>query len=197
MMLAAITGFQTFSDVVPALERFGFIDILLWLLTFAIVFGVLSQVNLPKNRGAQGIISIVFAFFVLFATPTSLITAISQMSTAMLLLVLAFLIFIVFIEAAGVRTKRTKIKGLKHPKTGKKVYMPEGEEDIFHKYGKYFAIIFVIIAFLVFLGAGGFDIIGIDLPGFEISHDTMIGTAFFIFIALAVLWLIANPTEKK
>ena len=41
------------------LERLGFPDLLLWLLTFAVVYGVLSQAKVPKSAASRAIISIV------------------------------------------------------------------------------------------------------------------------------------------
>src|SRR3989344_9635675 len=90
------------------LTNLGFPQILLWLLSFALIFGVLDQVKIPKDKPSRGIISIVVAFLVLFSVPTSLITTISSLSTNLILVILAVLTFIVFLEAAGVKAGKGK-----------------------------------------------------------------------------------------
>src|SRR3989338_6986589 len=58
-------------ETLTQLERLGFPDLLLWLLTFAIVYGVLSQIKMPKSAASRAIIGIVSGLFVfIFAPPT-------------------------------------------------------------------------------------------------------------------------------
>lgn len=168
------------------LTNMGFPQILLWLLSFALLFGVLDQVKIPKDKPSRGIISIVVAFLVLFSVPTSLITTISSLSTNLILVVLAVLTFIVFLEAAGVKAGK-----------GKYAVTPEGvkgaTETIFEKYSKSFAIIFIIIAALLFVGAGGLNLLGLSVVLPQTSTMTLL---FLAAVVLAVGWLIANPEEK-
>ncbi len=171
------------------LTNLGFPQVLLWLLSFAVVFGVLSQADIPKKqRGTQGIIAIVVAFLVLFSTPTSLITTLSTLSTNVILVILALITFIVFLEAAGVKV--TPIK--RHP-GGVKEKIGE-EATIFQKYSKYFAIVLIIVVGLLFVGAGGLNILGISTILPQTSTMTLL---FFAVIVLAVGWLIANPEHDN
>jgi len=170
------------------LTNLGFPQILLWLLSFALIFGVLDQVKIPKDKPSRGIISIVVAFLVLFSVPTSLITTISSLSTNLILVILAVLTFIVFLEAAGVKAGSGE-----YYHTGREVKSSKEPVTIFERYSKYFAIVFVIIAVLLFVGAGGLGLLGINLALPQTSTTTLL---FFAVIVLAVGWLIANPEEK-
>ncbi len=170
------------------LANLGFAEILLWLLSFAVVFGVLSQAGkegMPKDKGTRAIIAIVVAFMVLFATPSSLIATLSTLSTNLLLVILAVLTFIVFIEAAGV--KATPSKYVAHKGKVQKIEEPK---TIFEQYSKHFAIAFIIIAVLLFVGAGGLGLLGI---GAVLPQTSLMTLLFFLVVILAVVWLIANP----
>src|SRR3990172_5660582 len=84
------------------LERLGFADILLWLLTFAVVYGILSQVKVPATNAPRAIISIVAGFLVLLAVPTQLVDVLSNISSSLILVGLGILALVVFLEVAGV-----------------------------------------------------------------------------------------------
>ena len=101
------------------LERLGFADILLWLLTFAIIYGVTSQVGegIPKSKAARAIIAIVVAFLVLLAVPTTLISILEKMSSGLVLVIIGIIAFIAFLEVAGIKVGK-KIYVI-NPKTGK------------------------------------------------------------------------------
>jgi len=168
------------------LQAFGLIDIILWLLSFAIVYGVLSQVGekgVPEHKGARAIISIVIAFMVLFATPAQLSVAISKISSSLLLIILGLLCLIVFIEAAGV-----------------KVYeevAPKGkltQKSIFEVYSKHFAIALLFIAVMIFIGAGGLEWIGLA-DVLQFGKVNVLGAGLFIMIVLAIIWMIAESKE--
>ena len=55
------------EDLILNLKAAGFQLVLLWLLTLAIVYGVLSHIDLPKSITTRGVISIVASFMVLIA----------------------------------------------------------------------------------------------------------------------------------
>lgn len=182
MLLLATPVFAQ-EGAIQFLERLGFADILLWLLTFAIVYGVLSRFTNILSNASSAIIAIVVGFFVLLATPTAMIAIIEQMSTGLVLVVLAVLGFIVFLEVAGVRFIERK-KG------------KEGEELVpvtfFQKYSYVSAIALFLIAVLIFIGAGGLELIGfVNLPTFNIT-----GIIFFIVVIIAVIWLIAEKPPQ-
>ena len=169
------------------LQRLGFADILLWLLTFAIVYGVLGQLNIPKSKEARAIIAIVTGLLVLFAVPTALIDFIAKMSTSFVLVAIGLLVLLVFLEAAGIKHKVPHVDKSGKP-TGKFEEMP-----FFSKHPYIMGITFLIIAILVFVGAGGLNLLGWKIPyGFDI-----IGVVFLIAIIIAILWIMGTKDEEQ
>jgi amino acid permease len=141
-----VTGIET-------LETLGLPEILLWLFTFAIVYGILSQVKIPQSNAARTIIASVAGFMVLFSPATyQVISILSKMATDMLLVVIGILVLIVFLEVMKVRVKTT-VRG--------KVEGREVEEEKFispiEKYGTLLVIILAIFAILIFVSAGGLE----------------------------------------
>lgn len=175
------------GDVFGVLERLGFADVVLWMLSFAIVYGILKQTQTPKSRASQAIIAFVIAFFVLIGTPASFIQVIENISTAALVGMIGILMFLVFIEAGGVKRiiyyPEVNEEG-KPTGRGKK----SGEEKIFSStLGRYSLIIgLIIVALLVFAGAGGFSVIGLQIP------VVPLGAIFLAMIVLAIIWLVAE-----
>jgi hypothetical protein len=174
-------------------EAFGLTQIILWMITFAVVYGVLSQVGdkgMPQHKGSRGIIAIVVAFMVLFGAPTQMSAMIGQISSSLLLIVLGLLTVIVFIEAAGVKVI---------PVIG---YGPKGEAlhgketSIFEAYGTYFGIALVFVAIMIFVGAGGLKYIGLgNISGF--GNIDVLGAGLFVMIVLAIIWMIAESGSEK
>jgi hypothetical protein len=169
------------STVGMFLQRLGFADIMLWLLTFAIMYGVLGQANVPKSKEARAIISIVVGLLVLFAAPQTLVAFLAQMSASFVLVAIGLLVLIVFLEAAGIKHKVPVI----NPKTGK----PGIEEHPFlSAHPTITGITFVIIAVLIFVGAGGLNLLGLKIPyGFDLT-----GVIFFVAIIVAILWILGT-----
>lgn len=177
---------------VPQLQAFGLTDIILWMITFAVVYGVLSQVGeggVPRHRGARGIIAIVVAFMVLFAAPAQLSAMIANISSSLLLVVLGILSLIVFIEAAGVKVHTTKVE--------KGVKLVTGEVGIFEAYGKYFGIALLFIAIMIFVTAGGLQWVGLGNMGGLFGSIDVLGAGLFIMIILAIIWMIAESGGEK
>ncbi|MBR9682550.1 MAG: hypothetical protein GOV02_02655 [Candidatus Aenigmarchaeota archaeon] len=166
------------------LSNMGLPEIMLWLLSFAIVYGVIDKVKFIANREVNAIIAIVTAFLVLFATPIELIMVLSSMSQSLVLVVLGILVLFVFAEVAGLRHKEV-------------VFGPDGkplkEVDVplFSANKTVTGIAFLIITILIFVGAGGLGILGwnVDLTG-GLSTSML----FFVVVIIAILWMI---TEKK
>jgi len=165
---------------IAMLENLGLPEVMLWLLTFAIVYGVLSKINIMK-REASAIVAIVIGFFVLFATPVSMIAVLSQMSSSLILVVLGILVLLVFLEAAGIKHKEY----ITDPKTGK--IIEEIETSLFTKHKEIAAVTFIIISILIFIGAGGMNLLGWNL---NLTGTSSMSLLFFVVIILAVLWLI-------
>ncbi|MBU3897101.1 MAG: hypothetical protein KJ697_04180 [Nanoarchaeota archaeon] len=173
------------------LTNMGLPEILLWLLSFAVFYGVLSQVKMPENRESRAIISIVAAFFVLLATPTSLIEVLSGMSSSLILVVLGLLILMIFMEIAGIKHKEPTYDI--DQKTGKATHT--GFKDIpllaHHKYAAF--AVFLIIAVLIFMSSGGMELLG--FPAINMSSSGMTSIVFFIVIILAIVWMIGQKAK--
>lgn len=174
--------------MISELERLGFPDVLLWLLTFAIIFGVLTQTKMPKSSAARGILAIGIATLVMLSAPAGLIAFISQASSGLILVVIVLLVLIAFFEAAGVK--------------GEPVYdekgNPVGRKTIFAQYPTYFGAALLIVALLVFLGAGGWNLLGFqDITLRGIGSQSMVGIIFLAAVVIGVLWMIAESGKEK
>ena len=169
-------------------QNLGLPEIVLWLLSFAIVYGILDQAKTPQSKASRGVISVVIAFFVLLSAPSALITFLSNMTSSLVLVLVGLLVLIVFLEVAGLKVSGERIY---YDEKGKAVHKEGESTTIFVKYGYIFAIAFIIIAALIFVNAGGLQTLGINI---NLSGAATTTTAFFIFIILAVLWMVA---EKK
>jgi len=148
----------------------GLPETLLWVLAFAIIFGVLTQLKIFKRAPAL-LISIVAAFFVLMAAPAALITVIASMSSGLIVLAIGVIAIMALLAIAT--------GGMNGPL----VYWV--------KYSALVAIALVILAAILFTGSGGLALIGItSLPS--------IGTIplVLIIIGAAVLWMLAESGEK-
>lgn len=167
------------AEVITFFEQLGLPEILLWLLTFAVVYGVLSQIEIPKSNATRAIIGMISGFFVLLAMPGQLITVLSKMASSLILVILGLLILIIFLEVA-------KVKHVRYEKTEKGV--AKVEESFYEKYGKAIALILIIIAALIFVSSGGLELLGISGINFGgISGSTIL---FLIIIIAAIAWMI-------
>ncbi|MEM5814856.1 MAG: hypothetical protein QXD77_03500 [Candidatus Aenigmatarchaeota archaeon] len=181
------------ADMFGELQRLGFPDVLLWLLTFAVIFGILSQTQMPKSKASRGIIAIGIATLVMLSAPANLLLFLSEMSSGLVLVVIAVLILVAFVETAGVTA--TKQVARKDEKTGKTVFQ-NVSVPIFQAYGKIFAIIFVIIVMLIFLGAGGWQLLGFgNITPKGIGSESMLGIIFLAAVVIGVLWMIMESKE--
>jgi len=137
---------------------------------------------MPESNIARAIIGIVAAFFVLMSVPTQLITILSSMSTGLVLLVVGILVFMVFIELAGVKLGYNTVDD---PKMGR--VQISGGEKVFEKHSTEFAILLIIFAALVFVAAGGLNLLGLNIL---LNSSTMMTLLILGVIVLAVYWLI-------
>jgi len=176
------------TEAIGFLQRLGFADILLWLLTFAIVYGFLSQIKTTK-KGKQvpmfggetrAIIAIVAGLLVIMSAPASLVTFLSQMSSSLVLIAIGLLVLLVIFEAFGIKHK-VPVTDAKGKATGE---MQEFGFLSSHPYLTGGALI--IIAILVFIGAGGPALLGWD---FAYNID-ITGVAFLIAIIAALAWMV-------
>ncbi|HIJ98242.1 TPA: hypothetical protein H1009_04090 [archaeon] len=176
--------------VLSQLERLGFPDLLLWLLTFAVVYGVLSQAKIPKSAASRAIISIVSGMLVLMAAPASLISVISMMSTNLILIVLGLLVLIVFTEASGVRLG--KYEGVHGKKGQEPTRIPK---RFYEEHPLEVGLVLIVLAALVFIGSGGLSLLGFQ--NINLGQSSLISIGFLVAVILAVLFLYFEKGEKE
>ncbi len=156
------------GQMIQNLQGVGFFAYLLpWLLTLAIVFGILEHYDMPESTSARGVIAIVAAFIVL---PVGNVIApfLESLVTGLIALGMGIIVAIIFVELLG--------------------YKSGDVENIFMGHPKIFGTIMIALAVLVFVGAGGMDLIGVEI---SISTELITLLAFLLVISLGV-WFIAN-----
>ncbi|MFZ3077556.1 MAG: hypothetical protein WA139_03815 [Candidatus Aenigmatarchaeota archaeon] len=178
------------ATIFSALQGFRIEQILLFLLSFAIVYGLLKQYKIPKSNAAQAMIGLAIAFLVIMAASASpVINILKEMSANLIVVAVGILILIIFLEVAGVKAN----VAYKNPKAVSKEN-PEGWDSkpisIFERYGYAFAIVLGIIAILIFINAGGLGLIG--MQNINLSGTSTMTVIFFIIILLAIFWLIGE-----
>jgi len=154
------------------LQSLGVAQVLIWLITFAVVFGMLKKTSLPKP--AAGIIGIAAGLLVLMTLPAAITTFVSTMSAGLLIVVLGVLGFIVFLEIVGVNHKEIMTK--KNKDTGQ-----TGLSGI----GALAALVVLGLAALVFANAGGLSFLAIGaIPSFSLTT-----IAFVVVLLAAIYWV--------
>jgi len=176
---------------IASLQTLGLPEILLWLLSFALINGLLHQAQMPKSAASRTIIAIVAAFFVLFAVPDSMISVLAQMSSGLVLIIVGLLVLFVFFEVAGVKAHRDIEVTTKEGQTFKKrEYL-----KVHEKYGMIFAAILGIMAILLFVGAGGLALLGWQMP--DLTPYTQISFLFLVVIIGMIAWMVKETSKEK
>ncbi|NIO44250.1 MAG: hypothetical protein GTN36_01695 [Candidatus Aenigmarchaeota archaeon] len=162
------------ESMVVTLRDAGFQLVLLWLLSLAVVYGILSHIELPKSITARGVISIVASFLVLIAAAgTQAATFLSTLTTSAIVIGFTLIVTMIFFEI-------TKTK--------------EGGEPIFSTHPHLFSIGIIVIAILVFVGAGGLNFIAI--PAIAISQSVL-AIGVFLIVMVASVWILVKETGES
>lgn len=179
-------------NILTSLQNLGIAQILLFLLSFAVVYGLLKQYRIPRSNVAQTLIGLAIAFLVIMAAPTALLNVLTEMSANLILVAVGLLVLIIFLEVAGIRHYvPVKVPSGKKDKDGKDIMVDAMQPvKIFEKYGYAFAIVLGIIAILIFINAGGLGLIGVQ--NINLSGASTTTVIFFIIILLAIFWLIGE-----
>lgn len=126
------------------LTGLGLPEVLLWVLAFAVIFGILTKLQIfGKGRAAPALISIVVGFMVLLAVPAALISVISSMSTGLLVVAIGFLVIMSLIEFTG-----TKAPYVQYDNQGKPAGI--GYDHPFKSHSTVVAILLIVIAAIIF-----------------------------------------------
>ncbi len=154
------------------LREAGFPLILLWLLTLAVVYGILSHVEIPRSMSARGVIALVAAFMVLFAAAATPATSfISNLIVASMLIAFGLMIVMIFLEITGTKA---------------------GGEHVFAKHPRFFATAIIILLILVFIGAGGLALVPIAVPTITSS---VLAILFFLLVMAVAVWVLMKGGE--
>ncbi|MCD6477416.1 MAG: hypothetical protein J7K87_00215 [Candidatus Aenigmarchaeota archaeon] len=148
-----------------------FVYLFPWMLTLAIVYGILEHYKIPQSQSARGVISLVAAFMVLPFAP-ALASFISGMVKGLIVVGVGILVALIFVEMLGY-------------KVGKK-------ENIFEKYPVGFGVVLILIAIIVFVSAGGLSLLNVNL---NLNSDFVTALFVIAIMALGVWWMTAKSGE--
>jgi hypothetical protein len=162
--------------IFPGATALGLPHILLWVLTFAVVYSFAARI-MGKKVGA--IVGIVTGFFILMAVPAAVITLIAGMSTGLIVLGIALIALIALVGLTGA----TGVKQTVNDK-GEAVLKETGW---LQAHSTAVAAVLVVLAAAMFVGLGGLSLIGI-------TSIPIIGTAtwLLIIVGVAVLWMLSD-----
>jgi len=165
------------------LTGLGLPEVLLWVLSFAVVYGILTKVAIFKTKAPAALVSIIVGFMILLAVPGSVISVIATMSTGLIVAAIGFLVILSLIEVGNI--KGTKMA---EDKAGNKYHQPMHP---FAAHGTIMTIIVIGVAALIFWMSGGAALIGLGaLPAIGA------GSWLLIIVGLAVLWMFSEKEEK-
>ncbi len=166
-----VTPVETFAVM---MREAGITLVLLWVLTLAIVWGLLSHANMPKSGAVRGVIALAAAFLVLLAAAASPAVAFLQnLITAGILIAFGLLVAVVFLEILGIKAG----------------------EQFFGKYSAFFGILILLLLVAIFIGAGGLGIVG--LPKIALDQGVVAFLIFGIVIIAAVGIMMKEVGGKK
>lgn len=184
---------MSFNTILETLSGLGFEHVLLWLLTFALIHGLMGQARILDNaRETRAIIAIVAGFFVILAAPEELINVISNMSAGMILIVMAILVIVAFVEALGLKHVVYESAGI-HPETRQEIKRPV-QVGFFTRHTYILAAVLIIVGILIFFGSGGASLLGLE--NVEIDDETITSVILIIVIIISVLWMIQGEKAR-
>jgi len=162
------------ESLILNLRAVGFQLVLLWMLTLAVVYGILSHLELPKSVTSRGVISIVSSFMVLIAAAgTQAANFVSNLVTSSILVAFGLIIAMIFLEITG-----SKSDG----------------QHIFAKHPRFFGASLIVLFILIFIGAGGLSLLNIPTIGLS---DPLIVIVLFLLIMVASIWILVKESDKK
>lgn len=162
---------MVFEQVVGGLDAIGFFSFVIpFLLTVAVVYGILESVKLPKSKPAQMTLAILSGFIVLPIGPL-IYPFLSRLGLEMIVLAIGLITLVIVAESLGV-----KVGGGKH---------------IWEIYPKITGLILVTLGIIIFSGAGGFDLI-LPSGGSGFSMGPSATVVIFLGLIAACIWWITK-----
>lgn len=177
VMFAQFVGDNSIRALVES-EFFAYA--LPFLFIFAVMYGLLSQGGIIKNKPSQVVISLVAGFLVLPIAP-SLIGIMSTLSSSVVIAIGAFLVLIVMFELLGLKGEKVIQKGDKEGVGWKAI-----GGNMFQVHHRIFLALIAFIVILIFANAGGFSAVGLPTPSFLFNSPLVF---FIIFIIAIVTWV--------
>ncbi len=154
------------EEMLITLRQQGFDLILVWVLTMAIVYGVLTKVKMPESYSARGSISIAVGFLVMLASAgTAIPVIIMHMVTTMIVVGFALLLVVIFLELLGIKSL-----------------------ELMEKHANIVLVIIAVITFFSFLASGGSSVFGTAI---RVPEAIVTMALFFIFAGI-IIWLLAK-----
>jgi hypothetical protein len=171
LSITPVLASSPIDNMIVGLRENGFGLVMLWLLTLSVVFGILEKLKLPENMATRGVISIAASFLVLIAVAGGQAAVfLSNLTTYAMIVGFGIIVTLILLELAGARI---------------------GGVHIFGAYPKFFAIIIVVIAVMLFLVAGGLNLFA--LPA--ILTSPVFGCGVFLFVIVASIWALTKDEK--
>lgn len=154
------------EQMLLSLKSMGFDLILVWMLSIAIIYGVLTKIKMPESYSARGVISIVAGFLIMLASAGTAIPVIIQnLVVALIVIGFVLLLVIIFLELMGIKSA-----------------------ELLEKHSNIALIIIAVIVFFIFLSSGAESILNVKL---FISQNVLALVLFFVFASF-VIWIMAK-----
>ena len=148
------------------LKEMGFDLILVWMLSMAIIYGILTKLKMPESYSARGTIAIASGFLIMLASAGTAIPMIIQNLVVSLIVVgFVLLLIVIFLELMGIKAVET-----------------------LEKYSSIALIAVVVIAFLIFLSSGATNLFNLHV---FFSQTTLALVLFLVFMSF-VVWIMAK-----
>lgn len=171
------------SEVQQLAQSEFFVFTIPFLLTFAIVYGILGHVDVPEDNQIRAVISLILGLLVLPTAP-ALMGFLQPLTGSLMLLIGGLLVFIILLELLGLTTEHQH--GAQTP-SGQPVKGEEGKAPLFERHGSSFAVILVIIAGFIFVNSGGLELLGIQTPSVFLNTPLL----FFLVVMFLVVWFVS------
>ena len=156
----------------PLTSGFGLPEILLWVLSFAVIYTFANRI---MGKKPAALVSIALGFFVLMAAPAALITAIAGMSTGFLALSVGLIVVVAIISMV----RPVQVVG--KDKDGNPI-----TADWLGAHSTAVAVVLIALAGLIIWTYGGAQLIGItSLPAIGAVP------AILVIVGAAVLWMLS------
>lgn len=151
------------------LKEMGFDLILVWMLSIAIIYGILTKIKMPESYSARGVIAIASGFLIMLASAGTIIpTIIQNIVVSLIVIGFVLLLIVIFLELMGIKAA-----------------------DTLQAHSNIILIIIAVVVFLVFLSSGARKIF--NNINIFISQNILMFVLFLIFASF-VIWIMAKET---